>query len=68
MSGPVVPERQVRAFDKAMAVRLGFDAEEIVDDFYANFTTDGDMTRVTFTGTAYLPTDEVLAMFNGEPL
>jgi hypothetical protein len=59
------PKMQVRAFDKAMAERLGLDPGEIIDDFRVGFTTDGDMTRVTFKGSAYLPTDEVLAMFNG---
>lgn len=62
----IIPQRQVRAFDLAMAKRLGLDPAEIIDDFHANFETDGDHAKVTFSGTAYLPTDEVLAMFNGE--
>lgn len=72
MSGPLpIPRPQVTAFNLAMAKRLGLDPAEIIDDFHANFKTgaantpDGDMTKVTFSGSVYLPTDEVLAMFNG---
>jgi hypothetical protein len=66
MSQPIpIPRRQVRAFDLAMAKRLGLDPTEIVDDFTVHFeTNDEDMSKVTFTGTAYLPTEEVLAIFN----
>jgi hypothetical protein len=68
MSQPIVPQRQVRAFDLAMAKRLGLDPEKITDGFTASFRTgkgeDNDMAEVTFSGTAYLPADEVLAMFN----
>lgn len=67
MSGMRVPERQVRAFDKAVAERLGLDPTIIGDDFNAHWTTYGDeeLGKVKVTFTAYLPADEILAMFNG---
>lgn len=68
MSQPIpIPQRQVRAFDLAMAKRLGLDPAEIIDDFHATFVTvDDEHAKVTFSGSAYLPTAEVLAIFNGE--
>jgi hypothetical protein len=61
----VIPQAQARAFDRAVAERLGMNPAEIVDDFHVHFATDGEeMTRVEFRGTAWLPTAEVLAMFN----
>lgn len=61
----VIPRRQVRAFDKAMAERLGLNLDEIGDDFHVHFNTQGEeTTEVKVMITAYLPTDEVLAMFN----
>lgn len=64
----VVPDAQQQAFNRAMAERLGLDLDIIeAGTFRVGFTTLEDDTAVSVSLVAHLPTDEVLAMFNGEP-
>ena len=67
MSEPIrIPKRQIRAFDRAVAERLGLDPTIIGDDFLAHWTVgDEELGKVKASFTAYLPADEILAMFNG---
>lgn len=64
----VVPDAQQQAFNRAMVERLGLDPSIIEgSSLRVGFTTMEDDTAVSVSLVAHLPTDEVLAMFNGEP-
>lgn len=69
MSGPTrpIPTEQARAFDRAIADRLGLDLGIVGDDFHVNFTVTGgdDLGKLSVSFSAYLPADEILEMFNG---
>ncbi|RNL63633.1 hypothetical protein EFK50_07775 [Nocardioides marmoriginsengisoli] len=70
MSSPTKPayisDSQQSKFHRAIADRLGLDQEIIEGDtFSVDFKTDGDDAKVSVNLVAHLPTDEVLALFNG---
>ena len=67
MSAPMipVPDPQKRAFDLAMAERLGVDPGQVTEAGFSFKTGPDDEALITWSGIAVLPTDEVLAMFNG---
>lgn len=61
-----VPDSQRNLFHRAVAERLGLDQEIIEGEtFTVDFVTSGADCKVTVSLVAHLPTDEVLAMFNG---
>ena len=69
MSAPTVPipTRQSAAFNRAVAERLGLDPSVITrDNFRADVevVSDEELGKVSVSFTAYLPADELLAMFN----
>lgn len=64
----VIPDTQARAFDRAVCERLGINPEIVrAHDFRAHFDVSGDeeLGELHVTLTAYIPADEILAMFNG---
>lgn len=64
----VVPDAQQQAFTRAMVERLGLDPSILeAATLRVSFNTIGSDTAVSVSLVAHLPTDEVLAMFNGVP-
>lgn len=62
----VVPDAQQQRFNLAMVERLGLDPSIIEgSSLQVGFTTMEGDTAVSVSLVAHLPTDEVLAMFNG---
>lgn len=71
MSRPsrTIPDEQVRRFNLAVCKRLGIDPEIVAEtNFKADLLVVGgeEFGRLSVSFDAYLPADEILALFNGE--
>lgn len=64
MSNPSrpIPDAQRQAFGRALCERLGLDPSIVSENFEWSVVGDDDLSPVTFT--AYLPSEELVAMFN----
>ena len=63
-----IPDEQVRRFNHAVCERFGLDPSIIGESgFKADFQVMGgeELGKVSVSFDAYLPADEILAMFNG---
>lgn len=67
MAQPIrVPEQQMTAFEAALVERFNLDPSQITDAGFSWEITGGDEdARITWTGVALMPAQELLDLFNG---